>query len=251
MNNDIKLEIPYIRVGLSWEEKKSKKSEEADLDISAICCSNEGQFTDAAYFDKKTTNDGALIHSGDCQTGEIQGYDETIDIDLQRVHPIVRVIVVTVTCYNQKNLRKFKDARVDIVDSNNITYPLTGFNLGDFPKHNAIVAYAIYRDRVGCWTVRTVRRGCYGMTINDIKEDIKKSLTFVINPGLMEEMKYNGNEMKFKKIKKGTFVSLENVNKVTMGLGWDPSWKGIDLDASVSIMEHGKQIEVLSTLVII
>lgn len=81
-----------------------------DLDSSAIKVFTNGQIdTGHVYFGNLRDEQNGIFHSGDNLTGEGDGDDERIDIDLARVSPHVAAIYFCVTVYTNK--RTFADVQ--------------------------------------------------------------------------------------------------------------------------------------------
>ena len=110
-------QLTRVLVGLGWDEAKSSKklfgflkggsSHSVDCDASALLCKN-GRITamgDIVYFGNLTHDTGAVQHMGDNLTGEGEGDDEQIAVDLSRLPADYDKIVFVVNIYNA-NSRK-------------------------------------------------------------------------------------------------------------------------------------------------
>jgi tellurium resistance protein TerD len=53
-----------------------------DLDATVVIVNEMGHTTDAVFYNKLGSDDGAIQHSGDQTDGTKEGYDEVITIDL-------------------------------------------------------------------------------------------------------------------------------------------------------------------------
>ena len=56
-----------MRIGLSWDFYEGMPS--VDLDVAAVAYDQLGNIIDAAYYNKLSICDGAIVHSGDCKDG--------------------------------------------------------------------------------------------------------------------------------------------------------------------------------------
>lgn len=106
--------LKHIMVGLGWDEAKkpeggffsklfSSKGFDIDCDASAILCNNEGRFLDLVYYRHLQLNDGSVVHQGDNLTGEGEGDDEQIMVDLSKMNPSIGKIVFVVNIYEATN----------------------------------------------------------------------------------------------------------------------------------------------------
>lgn len=141
-------------VGLGWD---IHKGESADLDAFAIELDDEGRKIDCVYFGHLTSNDGAIKHTGDNLTGEGEGDDEVINIDLTRVDSRTRKIIIAVNIYRANlSFSQVQNAFVRLVDkSNNAEF--SRYNLSQITG----TAYTMYmadiiKDDNGIWSFRAV-----------------------------------------------------------------------------------------------
>lgn len=142
-------------VGLGWDVKTGLfggRGDSYDLDASIIALRN-GKYTkkdDLVYFGNKRGCKGAIQHCGDNLTGEGDGDDEQIIVNLDSMPSDVDKLVVIVTIYNGKrkgqDFGRVKNAFVRICSSNGteiLRYNLTenysgvaGMIFGEIYRHN-------------------------------------------------------------------------------------------------------------------
>ena len=67
--------LTHLRVGLGWDTR-------LDIDASVILYKKDGTYSDTIYFGKLQTPNKSIVHQGDNLTGEGDGDDEVIDIEL-------------------------------------------------------------------------------------------------------------------------------------------------------------------------
>ena len=94
--------LSAVRVGLGWDVRTTT-GDEFDLDASAILCDNTGKVVsdqDFVFFNNLTSSDGSVQHTGDNLTGEGEGDDETINVNLATVPATVHKIVFPVSIYD-------------------------------------------------------------------------------------------------------------------------------------------------------
>ena len=97
-----------VTIGLGWDARTTDGSE-FDLDSSAIVVGaddrvlSEGHFV---YFNQLTSSDGAVVHSGDNRSGEGEGDDEQITLDLAKMPPNADKVVVVVSIYDAESRRQ-------------------------------------------------------------------------------------------------------------------------------------------------
>lgn len=92
--------LKNIKVGLGWDANATDTGAQFDLDASAFLVGADGKVLSDSHFifyNNVTSPCGAIVHQGDNRTGEGEGDDEVIDIDLSKVDPAVDKIIFTVT----------------------------------------------------------------------------------------------------------------------------------------------------------
>merc|ERR1719498_1591419 len=90
--------LKKIQVGVGWDLDPSAGTA-IDLDISAVFFHTLGRDLGAVYFDN--TTEYGLTHTGDNVTGEGEGDDEVISVDLTEVPCEVAQIFFVVNVYTK------------------------------------------------------------------------------------------------------------------------------------------------------
>lgn len=160
--------LKKITVGLGWDVNRYDGGYEFDLDASAFLLGADGRAakeTDFIFYGHMCHDSGAVIHAGDNRTGEGEGDDEQIFVDLSLVPANVERIAITVTIYDaearRQNFGQVSNAFVRIVDD------LTGAEVirydleEDFSIETAVVVGEIYRHG-GDWRFNAVGSGFQG-----------------------------------------------------------------------------------------
>ena len=109
-------------VGLGWDAR-STDGAEFDLDASAFLLSSSGKVrseADFIFYNQARTQDGSVEHTGDNRTGDGDGDDESIKVDLSRIAADVDKIVITVTIHDavqrQQNFGQVSNAFIRIIN---------------------------------------------------------------------------------------------------------------------------------------
>lgn len=82
--------MKVVSVGLGWDTK-------CDVDSSVLLFDSSQKCVDNIFFGNKQNSNGSVIHHGDNLTGEGEGDDETITIDLQKLPNNVKTIWAVIT----------------------------------------------------------------------------------------------------------------------------------------------------------
>ncbi len=91
--------LSQVAMGLGWDPARAGTA--IDLDASVILFDAAGDKVDMVWFGGKEGAGGAVRHSGDNLTGEGEGDDEVIAVDLGAVPASVEVLLFTVNSYKR------------------------------------------------------------------------------------------------------------------------------------------------------
>ena len=160
--------LKHVLVGLGWDVNRYDGGFAFDLDASAFLLGANGQTpnTDAFIFYGNLKHpSGAVEHMGDNLTGEGDGDDEQILVDLTKIPDSIEKIAFTVTIYEAEQRRQnfglVDNSFIRIVD-NDTGKELIRYDLGeDFSIETAIVVGEIYRHGGG-WKFNAVGSGFQG-----------------------------------------------------------------------------------------
>ena len=115
--------LSKILVGLGWDTNSSDTGAEFDLDASAFLLGASGKVENEknfVFYNNLTSADGSVVHTGDNRTGEGEGDDEAIKIDLSKISPNVKEIDIVVTIHEanarRQNFGMVKNSFMRIVD---------------------------------------------------------------------------------------------------------------------------------------
>lgn len=160
--------LKNIIVGLGWDTNKYDGGSEFDLDASAFCCAGNGKCakdTDMVFYNNLTHPSGAIQHLGDNLTGDGDGDDEQIKIDLSMVPQEIEKVDFTVTINDaearKQNFGQVSNAYVRVLNADK-NEELIKYDLGeDFSIETAIVVAEIYRNN-GEWKFNAIGSGFQG-----------------------------------------------------------------------------------------
>ena len=155
-------------VGLGWDTNKYSGSESFDLDAAAFLLGENGKVlkdTDFVFYNNLRHESGAVEHQGDNLTGEGEGDDEQIKIDLSKVPVAYHRIAFTVTINDadarKQNFGQVSNAYIRVFNEAN-GQELLRFDLGeDFSVETSVVFAELYR-HAGEWKFNAVGSGFKG-----------------------------------------------------------------------------------------
>jgi tellurium resistance protein TerD len=162
-------------VGLGWDVRTTTGMD-FDLDASALLLGPNGKVLSDAHFvfyNQLTSPDGSVRHTGDNRTGEGEGDDESIELDLNSVPQDVDKIVFAVSIHDAEARRQsfgqVMNAFIRMVNrtdgSEVVRYDLSE----DASTETAMVFGEVYRYN-GEWKFRAVGQG-YASGLRGIAQD--------------------------------------------------------------------------------
>ena len=160
--------LKNVMVGLGWDVNVYDSGVAFDLDAAAVMlgengkCPTEKEFV---FYGNLVHGSESVKHLGDNLTGEGDGDDEQILVDLSKIPANVQKIAFTVTIYDcdarRQNFGQVNNAFIRIVDEATNT-ELVRYDLGeDFSIETAIVVGEIYRHN-GEWKFNAIGSGFQG-----------------------------------------------------------------------------------------
>lgn len=164
-------ELGRVRMGLGWDALPKKglfgsRKQTIDLDASALLFDAQGQLVDQVWFRQLHSTDGSVQHTGDNLTGEGEGDDESIKVDLTRVPPGVHTLVFTVNSFTGQDFSQIQNAFCRLVDESTETeiarYELTGSG-----QHTAQIMAKLSRTGQG-WAMTAIGSAASGRTFHDL-----------------------------------------------------------------------------------
>lgn len=160
--------LKKIMVGLGWDVNEFDSGADFDLDASAFLAGANGKCPsekDFVFYGNLEHSSGAVKHMGDNLTGEGDGDDEQIEVDLSLVPENIEKIAFTVTIYDaevrRQNFGQVSNSYIRIVDQES-NMELIRFDLGeDFSIETAVVVGELYK-RGGEWKFNAIGSGFQG-----------------------------------------------------------------------------------------
>ncbi|GAA0904392.1 TerD family protein [Streptomyces thermoalcalitolerans] len=156
--------LTHVMVGLGWDAR-STTGAPFDLDASALMCAGDNRVLGDEWFvfyNNLRSPDGSVEHTGDNLTGEGEGDDEVILVDLGKVSPQCEKIVFPVSIYDAENRRQsfgqVSNAFIRVVNQTD-GQELARYDLSeDASTETAMIFGELYRYR-GEWKFRAVGQG--------------------------------------------------------------------------------------------
>ncbi len=152
--------LKRVVVGLGWDAVEApkkglffkQKTVDIDCDASALMCAAGGKLMDKGdivYFGNLNHRSGAVTHLGDNLTGEGDGDDEQIIVELNNVPAIYEKIIFVVNIYQayerNQHFGMIKNAFIRLVDADT-NKELCKYNLSEnYEGMTAMIFGEVYR----------------------------------------------------------------------------------------------------------
>jgi tellurium resistance protein TerZ len=163
--------LTQVRMGLGWDAAPKKglfgtRKQTIDLDASCLLFNGRGELVDQVWFGQLKSDDGAVQHTGDNLTGDGDGDDESIKVNLSRLPSNVTTLVFTVNSFTGQDFSQIENAFCRLIDESNgqeiARYDLTGSG-----RHTAQIMAKVARDGQG-WSMTAIGVPASGRTIHDL-----------------------------------------------------------------------------------
>jgi tellurium resistance protein TerD len=153
---------------LGWDTNSSSTGVDFDLDASVFILADTKKIvTDShfVFYNNLKSPDGSVEHTGDNLTGDGDGDDEQIKIDLTKIDAKCQEICIVVTIHEaegrKQNFGQVRNSYIRIVDDSNNT-ELVKYELEeDFSIETAVEFGRIY-NKDGQWKFEAIGAGMKG-----------------------------------------------------------------------------------------
>jgi len=160
--------LSKVMVGLGWDTNKYSGGFDFDLDAAAFMLDASGKAAkdeDFVFYNNLKHESGAVVHMGDNLTGEGEGDDEQVFVELEKIPSRVDKVAFTVTIHDAENRKQnfgqVSNAFIRIVNNDN-NEELIRYDLGeDFSVETAIVVGELYRNGAE-WKFNAIGSGFSG-----------------------------------------------------------------------------------------
>lgn len=105
----VNVSVPGFVIGLGWDTNNSSTGTDFDLDASVFILGENKKILSDEYFvfyNNLVSPEGAVQHTGDNLTGEGDGDDEQIKVDLSKIDPDATEICIVVTIHKADERRQ-------------------------------------------------------------------------------------------------------------------------------------------------
>ncbi len=159
--------LTQVLIGLGWDARATD-GVDFDLDASAFLLGANDKVRgehDFIFYNQTRSPEGSVEHTGDNRTGDGDGDDEAVKIDLSKVPADVHKVAITVTIHDAEsrgqNFGQVQNAFIRVVNDQSHV-EIVRFDLNeDYSTETAMIFGELYRHN-GEWKFRAVGQGYNG-----------------------------------------------------------------------------------------
>ena len=182
--------LSSIMVGLGWDPVSHKAgsflkslfggSTSIDCDASVFMLNSDGKLpssSDLVYFGNLKSRCKSVIHTGDNLTGDGEGDDEQILVNLNKVPQNINKLLFVVNIYNcvskKQHFGMIENAYIRVVDSVS-KKEIAKYNLTDnYSDKTALIVGTIYRHE-DTWKFSAIGEGTKDTGLKDIMQNLAR-----------------------------------------------------------------------------
>ncbi|MEV0435818.1 TerD family protein [Nocardia sp. NPDC050413] len=153
--------LTFVKMGLGWDPVRTRgmfgnRTVDIDLDAS-VCLFADQNLVDVAYYGQLSSKDGSVRHQGDNLTGEGEGDDEMILVDLTRIPAHISTLLFIVTSYKGHTFEQVQNAFCRLIDGTT-NGELARYTLAGGMPFTAMAMAKVYRSG-GDWKMQALGEG--------------------------------------------------------------------------------------------
>ena len=170
--------LTNVFMGCGWDPAQPKKKgllggllgggrvEEIDLDASVILFDADKNPVDIVWFQQLTSKDGSIQHGGDNLTGEGDGDDEVIYVNLDGLARNVKYLVFTVNSFRGQTFNEVDNAFARLVDDTN-NKEICRYALTEQGPHTGVIMASMEETSEG-WKMTAHGKPAGGRSVQDL-----------------------------------------------------------------------------------
>ncbi len=181
--------LSKVIMGLGWDINKNKNSgggffnklfsqqnSAFDLDAACIMLNDTGKLENMVYYSNLKSPDGSITHTGDNLTGEGEGDDEQIIVDLKNVPSNIQKLVFAVSIFQSKERKQdfgqVENAFVRMIDQAKNS-EIAKYNLSSsYPGMTSMILAEVSRENNG-WTMAAVGEASKAGSLHEVSQHYK------------------------------------------------------------------------------
>jgi tellurium resistance protein TerZ len=173
--------LKKVRMGLGWDPVKATgffaklfSFDSIDLDASCLLFDKNKKLLQIIYYANLQSSKGAIIHTGDNLTGEGDGDDESIRVDLEKLPQSVYYLAFTINSFEGHTFDQVENAFCRLIDEST-EQEICRYTLSEKGKHTGVIMATISRTPSG-WLLKAIGAPGRGRKASEIVTDVLEHL---------------------------------------------------------------------------
>lgn len=166
--------LKKVVVGLGWDAAKKNifgAKHNIDCDASAIILGENDKYRDVVYYGDRKAEGGCVYHHGDNLTGDGNGDDERITVDLKNMSNSVEKVVFVVNIYacesRKQDFGMIKNAFIRLIDDST-GKEICKYNLSENYSGKTAMIFAEVYKKDNEWRFNAIGQGTTDSSISEL-----------------------------------------------------------------------------------
>ncbi|MCG7498072.1 TerD family protein [Vibrio sp. Of7-15] len=182
LTKSVDSELTKITLGLGWDPVKKSGffgslfgggGGSIDLDASCLLLDKDGNLVDKVWFQKLSTKCKSVRHQGDNLTGDGDGDDEKITVNLKKLPAATTHLALVVNSFRGQSFNQVENAFCRVLDQSN--KEVCRFTLNEQGNHTGTFIALVSRNN-NEWTFASKGIPATGRTVDDMLPYVKENL---------------------------------------------------------------------------
>jgi tellurium resistance protein TerZ len=161
--------ITNVFMGIGWDA--TDEEEDVDLDASCVLLNADKEVIEVIDFGNLTSEDEAVEHLGDNLTGDGDGDDEVINVNLRNLSPDVDSLVFTITSFSGQSFEDIDNCIARLVNQSTGA-EMCSYQLKDIGDFTAVIMCKLTRIKSG-WEFKALGIPTDGESADDLIDEIE------------------------------------------------------------------------------
>ncbi len=162
--------VKKVYMGIGWDPANNE--DDVDLDASCILLDSDNDLLEIIDFSKLISKDSAIEHLGDNLTGDGDGDDEVINVDLGKLRQEANTLIFTITSFSGQSFTEIKNCSARLVNAESET-EMCKFELDKIGDYTAVIMCKLSRQNGG-WEFKAIGKGAEGESADDLLDEIEE-----------------------------------------------------------------------------
>lgn len=183
LTKSVDSELTKITLGLGWDPVKKSGflsslfgggGGSIDLDASCLLLDKDGNLLDKVWFQKLSTKCKSVCHQGDNLTGDGDGDDEKITVNLKKLPANTKHLALVVNSFRGQSFNQVENAFCRVLDQ--ADKEVCRFTLNEQGNHTGTFIALVSRDN-NEWTFASKGVPATGRTVDDMLPFVQENIS--------------------------------------------------------------------------